>query len=162
MASVRNGKARGTDPRNTFGELMAALRPAVDAELAAVWASQLRHYRRHGRPVLQTLEAARDLCLRGGKRLRAGLVATGYSAKRGSGDWRATVAVSVAVELLHAYFLIHDDWMDQDDLRRGGPTVHIKLGREFHSTHLGDCAAVLAGDYTLALATEVLARAKVS
>jgi geranylgeranyl diphosphate synthase type I len=141
---------------------MGALRPVVDAELAAVWASQLRHYRRHGRPVLQTLEAARDLCLRGGKRLRAGLVATGYSAKRGSGDWRTTVAVSVAVELLHAYFLIHDDWMDQDDLRRGGPTVHIKLGREFRSTHLGDSAAVLAGDYTLALATEVLARAKVS
>jgi geranylgeranyl diphosphate synthase, type I len=160
--SAGNGNAPGTKESNSFGELMGALRPVIDAELSAVWAAQLRHYRRHGRPVLQTLEAARDLCLRGGKRLRAGLVATGYAAKRGNGDWRETVAVSVAVELLHAYFLIHDDWMDQDDLRRGGPTVHTKLGRDFRSTHLGDAAAVLAGDYTLALATEVLAQAKVS
>lgn len=160
--SARSGKAEAAAERNTFGELMLALRPVVDAELSTVWAAQLHHYRRHGRPVLQTLEAARDLCLRGGKRLRAGLVATGYAARRGSGDWRATVSVSVAVELLHAYFLIHDDWMDQDDLRRGGPTVHTKLGRDFRSTHLGDAAAVLAGDYTLALATDVLSQAKVA
>jgi geranylgeranyl diphosphate synthase type I len=152
----------GSSEGNTFGQLMTALRPVVDAELAAVWEAQLRHYRRHGRPVLQTLEAARDLCLRGGKRLRAGLVATGYAARRGGSDFGGSVAVAVAVELLHAYFLIHDDWMDQDDLRRGGPTVHAKLGRDFQSIHLGDAAAVLAGDYTLALATEVLARAKVS
>jgi geranylgeranyl diphosphate synthase type I len=147
---------------NSFSELMAALRPAVDTELRAIWDTQLATYRRHGRPVLQTLEAARDLCLRGGKRLRAGLVATGYTAQRGSGDWRGALGVAVAVELLHAYFLIHDDWMDQDDLRRGGPTVHAKLGRDFHSVRLGDAAAVLAGDYTLALATDVLAQAKVS
>jgi geranylgeranyl diphosphate synthase, type I len=152
----------GAEQVNIFGDLMTALRPAVDARLSAVWDARLAAYRRHGRPVQQTLEAARDLCLRGGKRLRAGLVATGYCARQRNRDWQGALAVAVAVELLHSYFLIHDDWMDQDDLRRGGPTVHAKLGRDFQSTRLGAAAAILAGDYTLALATEVLAQAKVS
>jgi geranylgeranyl diphosphate synthase, type I len=162
--SGKNGSSvvASTRPDNAFRELLAVLRPVVDAELSAIWDAQLHTYRRHGAPVLQTLEAARDLCLRGGKRLRAALVATGFTARRGSRDWRDAVAVAVAVELLHAYFLIHDDWMDQDDLRRGGPTVHAQLGRDFRSSRLGDAAAVLAGDYTVALATEVLAQAKVS
>jgi geranylgeranyl diphosphate synthase type I len=63
------------------------------------------------------------------------------------------------VELLHSYFLIHDDWMDQDELRRGGPAVHAALARQLGSVHLGAAAAVLAGDYTLALATRELTRA---
>lgn len=152
----------GTARENEFSALMAALRPRLDAELARVWSAQLAKYRRHGESVQQTLSAARDLCLRGGKRLRAGLVATGYSARRAHGDWQGALAVGVAVELLHSYFLIHDDWMDRDALRRGGPTVHAGLGRAFRSSHLGAAAAVLAGDYTLALATEVLARSGVS
>jgi geranylgeranyl diphosphate synthase type I len=55
--------------------------------------------------------------------------------------------------------LIHDDWMDQDDRRRGGPSVHLTLARRFRSTHAGACGAILAGDYLAALATRQLADA---
>jgi len=40
----------------------------------------------------------------------------------------------VALELLHAYLLIHDDWMDQDAIRRGGPTVHTLLAKRYRSS----------------------------
>jgi geranylgeranyl diphosphate synthase type I len=56
---------------------------------------------------------------------------------------------------LQAYFLIHDDWMDGDATRRGGPTAHVVLGHG--DAHLGASLAVLAGDYACALAHRVLA-----
>jgi geranylgeranyl diphosphate synthase type I len=116
----------------------------------------LREHAARGPAVLGPLEAARALCARGGKRLRAALVATGH--RLGGGDGRA-LAACCAVELLQAYFLIHDDWMDGDRLRRGGPAVHAALEGQFASSHLAAAGAVLAGDYTLALATRALARA---
>ena len=72
-------------------------------------------------------------------------------------DLRRFHQAGVALELLQAYFLIHDDWMDQDLERRGGPTVHAHLGRRFRSTSKGASAAILTGDYAVALATRVLA-----
>jgi geranylgeranyl diphosphate synthase type I len=59
---------------------------------------------------------------------------------------------------LQAYFLIHDDWMDQDEVRRGGPSVHAHLAQRFRSERLGHSSAILAGDYAVALATDALAR----
>jgi geranylgeranyl diphosphate synthase type I len=61
---------------------------------------------------------------------------------------------------LQAYFLIHDDWMDQDEMRRGGPSVHAYLAKKFRNVRLGHSSAILAGDYSVALATEALARAE--
>ncbi len=61
----------------------------------------------------------------------------------------------VALELLQSYFLIHDDWMDQDETRRGCPTVHATLREQFSSSHLGACGAILAGDYVVTLAHQV-------
>jgi geranylgeranyl diphosphate synthase type I len=64
----------------------------------------------------------------------------------------------VALELLHTYFLIHDDWMDGDRVRRGGPSVHVALAERFQSEHKGNASAILAGDYAVALATDALSR----
>jgi geranylgeranyl diphosphate synthase type I len=84
--------------------------------------------------------ALRDYLLRGGKRLRGALVLLGHEA--GGGKREAAIDASLGVELLHAYLLIHDDFMDQDDVRRGGPTLHRALGGD----HLGTSLAVLCGD----------------
>src|SRR3954451_923194 len=83
--------------------------------------------------------ALRDYLLRGGKRLRGALVVLGHQA--GGGAREAALDASLGVELLHAYLLIHDDFMDQDDVRRGGPTMHRALGGD----HLGASLALLAG-----------------
>jgi geranylgeranyl diphosphate synthase type I len=81
--------------------------------------------------------ALRDYLLRGGKRLRGSLLLLGNQAAGGARD--PALDPSLGVELLHAYLLIHDDFMDQDDVRRGGPTLHRALGGD----HLGASLALL-------------------
>ena len=85
--------------------------------------------------------------LDGGKRLRPLLVMA--AAEAVSGDSAAALRAAVAVELIHAYSLVHDDMpcMDNDVLRRGKPTVHVKYG---------EAQAMLAGDAMQALAFDVL------
>ena len=92
-------------------------------------------------------EAMRYGVLDGGKRLRPLLVMAACEAA--AGDRAAALRAGVAVELIHAYSLIHDDMpcMDDDVLRRGKPTVHVKFG---------EAQAMLAGDAMQALAFEVL------
>ena len=85
--------------------------------------------------------------LDGGKRLRPLLVLAACAALDGHAE--AALRAAVAVELIHAYSLVHDDMpcMDNDVLRRGKPTVHVQFG---------EAQAMLAGDAMQALAFEVL------
>ena len=85
--------------------------------------------------------------LEGGKRLRALLVLAACEAV--SGNAEAALRAACAVEMIHAYSLIHDDMpcMDNDVLRRGKPTVHVAFG---------EAQALLAGDALQALAFEIL------
>ncbi|MEH7828138.1 polyprenyl synthetase family protein [Gemmobacter denitrificans] len=94
-------------------------------------------------PVVQAMRYA----VQGGKRLRAFLVME--SARLHGVGPEASVSAAAAVEALHAYSLIHDDMpcMDDDDLRRGLPTVHVKWD---------EATAVLAGDALQTLAFELL------
>jgi len=92
-------------------------------------------------------EAMRYGVLGAGKRLRPLLVLAACEAV--AGDATAALRAGTAVELIHAYSLIHDDMpcMDNDVLRRGKPTVHVQFG---------EAQAMLAGDAMQALAFEVL------
>ncbi|MBX9871470.1 MAG: polyprenyl synthetase family protein [Burkholderiaceae bacterium] len=92
-------------------------------------------------------EAMRYAVLDGGKRLRPLLVLAASEAV--GGNARAALRAACAVELIHAYSLVHDDMpcMDNDVLRRGKPTVHVKFG---------EAGALLAGDALQALAFELL------
>src|SRR5207248_4705797 len=98
-------------------------------------------------------DALRDYLLRGGKRLRGALLLLGHEAAGGHRE--AVLDASIGVELLHAYLLIHDDFMDQDDVRRGGPTLHRALGAD----HLGSSLALLAGSLCEAWAYQLLGAA---
>jgi geranylgeranyl diphosphate synthase, type I len=106
------------------------------------------------------LHAVRAVCL-GGKRLRGALVRVGQECFSNPSTKERAVGLecAVAAELLQTYFLVHDDWMDKDDTRRGVPAVHAALAKEFGSAHKGAAAAVLAGDYLVALASLRLTRA---
>lgn len=115
----------------------------------------------YGRGVHAMVAAVCELTLRKGKRLRPALVALGLLSVDARADLAPAVEVGAALELLHTYLLIHDDWMDDDAVRRGGPTVHVLLAREFRNERLGNASAILAGDYALSLATETLARLRV-
>jgi farnesyl diphosphate synthase len=94
-------------------------------------------------PVVHAMRYA----LRGGKRLRGFLVIEG--ARMLGVPTVQSISAAAAVEALHAYSLVHDDLpsMDDDDLRRGQPTVHVKWD---------EATAVLAGDALQTLAFELL------
>ncbi|ESX93260.1 MULTISPECIES: polyprenyl synthetase family protein [unclassified Mesorhizobium] len=94
------------------------------------------------------MAAMRHGVLNGGKRLRPFLVME--SAALFGADGEAAMRVAAALECVHCYSLIHDDLpaMDDDDLRRGQPTVHKAFD---------EATAILAGDALLTLAFDVLA-----
>ncbi|WP_292388903.1 polyprenyl synthetase family protein, partial [Mesorhizobium sp.] len=94
------------------------------------------------------MAAMRHGVLNGGKRLRPFLVME--SAALFSANDEAALRVAAALECVHCYSLIHDDLpaMDDDDLRRGQPTVHKAFD---------EATAILAGDALLTLAFDIIA-----
>lgn len=89
---------------------------------------------------------------RKGKKIRGALTVLGYQAAGGK-DVPAIIDASLFLELFHAGVLVHDDIMDQDDLRRGLPTLHVQfaeVGKALHvhpnPEHYGYSMAVNAGD----------------
>tara|TARA_B100000965_G_scaffold152077_1_gene126424 strand:+ start:816 stop:1715 length:900 start_codon:yes stop_codon:yes gene_type:complete len=99
-------------------------------------------------PEARVIEAMRYSSLEGGKRVRPFLVT--QSAALFGVDRVSALRAAAAVEMVHCYSLVHDDLpaMDDDDLRRGQPTCHIKFD---------DATAILAGDALLTMAFQVLA-----
>jgi farnesyl diphosphate synthase len=98
------------------------------------------------------IAAMRHAALGGGKRLRPFLVVESAALAGASGQ--GPLLAGCALECLHCYSLVHDDLpsMDNDDLRRGQPTVHKKFD---------EATAILAGDGLLTLAFDILARPEV-
>ncbi|HYQ37390.1 MAG TPA: polyprenyl synthetase family protein, partial [Pseudomonas sp.] len=124
-------------------QYQAASQARVDAALQTLLVAP--------RPELARLyEAMRYSVINGGKRVRP-LLAYAACETLGGAPAQANAA-ACAVELIHAYSLVHDDLpaMDDDDLRRGQPTTHIAFD---------EAAAILAGDGLQALAFEVLSDA---
>jgi len=121
-------------------QAMASAAVDVEATLQKVMASE-------DEPERRLFDAMRYAALGGGKRLRPFLVLHGaglFSVSR-----KSALRVAAAIELVHCYSLVHDDLpaMDDDDLRRGKPTVHKAFD---------EATAILVGDALLTLAFEVL------
>lgn len=120
-----------------FPERLAAAQAAIathlDAAMTALPDQQVAHAMRYA--------------VTGGKRLRGFLVLES-AALHGIGT-AAAIDAAAAVECLHAYSLVHDDLpaMDDDALRRGQPTLHVKWN---------EATAILAGDALQALAFQLL------
>lgn len=136
------------DPRTaptSTREWLASARQVVDQELDRVL--QLPDLPESD-PVYRLGEAMRYAVLGAGKRLRPSLALAACEACGGTGE--DALPAAAAIEILHAYTLVHDDLpaMDDDDERRGRPTVHIKYD---------EATAILVGDGLLTLAFGTLA-----
>jgi geranylgeranyl diphosphate synthase type I len=139
---------------DAFGQFVARVRAEVDARLGAWLDARVAVARSRGSDVELVADAVRSLVMRGGKRMRAVLLAASYDGCGGDGGSLAVVAAGASLELLQAYLLVHDDWMDGDDVRRGGPSVPAMM-RERLPGH-ADAASVLAGDLAAAWSQEAL------
>ncbi len=132
-----------TLPDTTLAQTLASWRARVETTLADALPPA-------DDPPTRLHAAMRHAALVGGKRMRPMLV---YACGEAFGADAAVLdAAAAGVELIHAYSLVHDDLpaMDDDDLRRGKPTVHVAFD---------EATAILAGDALQSLAFELLASA---
>jgi geranylgeranyl diphosphate synthase type I len=139
-----DGPGRRWPGANAFEVFAADVRGPLEAHLEGWLEARVDAARARGPQVLIVAQALRDLVLRGGKRLRAALLAAAYVACGGEGGALAMTPAGAALELLQAYLLVHDDWMDGDAERRGGPSVPAVLRERLGG--FADAASVLAGD----------------
>lgn len=133
---MRSNSRGGPDPIDGY-------RPAIEAALRDALPQA-------DDPAHQLAQALRYAALGGGKRLRPALVCA--TSVTFGGTVAGALPAAVAVELIHAYSLVHDDLpaMDDDDLRRGRPACHVAFD---------EATAILVGDSLQALAFETLASA---
>ena len=108
------------------------------------------------------LQHIKEHNLRPAKRLRGSFVYYGHNLL-GKAEEKDILKASMSVELIHTALLMHDDFMDQDDTRRGKPTTHeyfkkkhTKNNYRFNPQHYGESMAVNAGDVALMLGFEIL------
>lgn len=129
--------------------ISADLAAYVDAQQPAIDAALDRWLPAAEGPAARLAAAMRYSVFAGGKRLRPVLVLLASDLCGGSRDM--AIAPACAMEMVHAYSLIHDDLpaMDNDDFRRGRPSCHKAFG---------EATAILAGDALLTLAFEILAQ----
>jgi geranylgeranyl diphosphate synthase type I len=138
-----------------FESFVGGVRLQIDRRLGSWLDTKIVDARRRGADVEAVADAVRQLALRGGKRMRAVLLGAAYEACGGEGGSTALLPAFFALELLQAYLLVHDDWMDGDDVRRGGPSVPALMRGRFHGK-IADSASVLAGDLAAAWAHQAL------
>jgi len=145
------------------------LRARVDAALADLLEGELDGLGFLGDDLPAVAEALRGFVLDGGKRLRPAFVYWGYRGAGGGPEGPladAAVRASCSVELLHACALIHDDIMDNSEVRRGRPTMHLRFADQHRTwawrgdpAGFGEGAAVLMGDLAFTWADVALAEA---
>ena len=135
---------------------MGDIRRRVDGILERFFESKCEEATRLSPQAIELVTEVRDLTMRGGKRLRPIVTAAAYRAASGATDLTPTFEVGAALELLQTYLLIHDDWMDEDDERRGGPAVHYAFQEKHGDSHLGASLGILAGDLASTFGWELL------
>jgi len=135
---------------------MGDIRHQVDAILQQFFESKCEEATRLSPQAIELVTEVRDLTMRGGKRLRPIVTAAAFRAIRGTRDVSPTFEAGAALELLQTYLLIHDDWMDRDNERRGGPAVHYAFQQKHGHDHLGASLGILAGDLASTFGWELL------
>ncbi len=151
-----------------YMELLLFSRRIVNDTLRRILEEYRVEARNVHRSVTDMVEIATDYTLRGGKRVRAFLVLIGYwSQKWGSGSIDTVRNIMTGVEFLQSYLLVHDDITDRDEIRRGGPTVHVWFRDKcIRDKLLGDCQhygvsqAIITGDYLESLAVYAISSSK--
>ena len=144
----------GDDP---IGAFFRAVRTRVDARLREVLDNSEAFTRDAAPDAIGIIEAARDLTFRGGKRLRPALLAASVACVDPSAYPEVVTDLGAALELLQTYLLVHDDWMDDDPVRRGAPSVHVSLAARYGDRHIGASAAILSGDLMGTLVHDLVA-----
>lgn len=137
---------------------LADVKARVDAHLTRFFEEKREHAAGLSEPSVELCQALSDFTMRGGKRTRPAILVAGHMAVNPKADIAELLDACAGLELLQSYLLVHDDWMDQDDERRGGTTLHKLFATRLQQPHLGASIAILAGDLGNAFAIELVAK----
>ncbi|MET0341981.1 MAG: polyprenyl synthetase family protein [Polyangiales bacterium] len=147
-----------TADSGTIPVFLADVKRRVDAHLVRFFQQKRDHAHTLSEPSLELLDALQEFTMRGGKRTRPAILRAGQLAIAPASDFTPLLDAAAGLEVLQSYLLVHDDWMDQDDARRGGTTLHKVFADRTGNAHLGACLAVLSGDLGNAFAIELVCR----
>jgi geranylgeranyl diphosphate synthase type I len=132
---------------------LSSVAPAVEARIDALLADEASRWGSVDPELVPPIEALRRFVLDGGKRLRPAFCHWAHIGAGGAPDDPIVIDAGAALELLHAFALLHDDVMDGSSLRRGHPTVHVDFatrhsaaGWRGEARRFGEGVAILLGD----------------
>lgn len=144
-------------------KILKDLQKEINQRLEKFFREKLNEYQNISSLIREMMLEIRDFIMGDGKRIRPIFVYWGYCAAGGKNK-KAVLNASIFAELIHNYFLVHDDIFDQDVVRHGRPTLHTSYETKYETLqsakHLGVCAGIIAGDLILPLGYEVLVRSK--
>lgn len=141
---------------------LESFKEKVDKELDGILEKEVKEAKNYSPFAVGYMKELRSLSAVGGKRLRPSFVYYTYKLCRGE-DLDRIITVAAAIELVHLFLLIEDDFMDLADYRRGYPTINATYSRiheksrfKKNSRHFGDTIAVNIGILTDHLAANII------
>ncbi len=141
---------------------LKAFKKKLDPKIAAYFDRAIQEAKKEDIFVADALRYSKSLVLAGGKRLRSAFMYYGYIGVGGN-DESAILDASMSIEMIHSCLLIHDDIIDQDDMRHGIKTIHrhykdigdtLFLKRD--TKHFGDSIALVIGDMFGAFGNDII------
>jgi geranylgeranyl diphosphate synthase, type I len=136
-----------------FPASLSAIAPAVEARIDRLLDEETARWGLVDPELIAPLAALRGFVLDGGKRLRPAFCHWAYVGAGGDATDRVVIDAGAALELLHAFALLHDDVMDGSSMRRGRPTVHVDFAARHgaaswrgEARRFGEGVAILVGD----------------
>lgn len=139
-----------------FNQILSDYRQGIDLELKRFFERKIKEASLISKSTANTIKILKEFNLRGGKRARPVLINTGYFLAGGKNK-KEILKASSCVELIHNFFLIHDDIIDRDELRRGKPSLYAFYQKKFNDLHKGISFALIAGDISNVLGYQILA-----
>jgi geranylgeranyl diphosphate synthase type I len=137
------------------------LKNRVNASLEEYFKIKINEARKIDPVCLDIVKYLKDYTLRAGKRVRAILFILGYQAISGKIN-KQIIDAAISMEMIQSALLAHDDIMDQDELRRGGATIHkhFSVYKDIKSDWFGTSIAILAGNIAQTYAQENIINSK--
>lgn len=136
----------------------------IDRQMSDFFDAKIKEAEKIDKSSVEVMRNLKEFNLRGGKRIRPSLMIHGYKCikETDAEKEKNLVFASLAIELMEGFLLIHDDVLDQDELRRGGPTIHKAYERKYSDVRnisprrFGESIAIVAGDMQNSLANEII------
>ena len=138
-----------------IAQLLDKFKDKFDKEIEIFFDSKLTNAKQTKEESSDMLNVLKKFTLSGGKRIRPALTYYGYQCFSNDQE-EELMKACIAIELIQSHILIHDDIIDDDDFRRGKPTVHSIYREYFNDTKIGESIGLICGNLALNLAFELL------